>query len=171
MRYLRFNSLLVYLVAGFVVENLTSCGPRLREGVSRTASIVFVVFFATAGAHLDLPLLFSVWPVALALATIRIVATWGAGRAASRVAGDPPLIRRWGSAVLISQAGLALGLTLAIEKTFPSFGASFRSLAVATVAINEVLGPILFKAVLDRTGESSAVAPEVAPSSPQAVDT
>ena len=42
---------------------------------------------------------------------------------------------------------------------FPSFGASFRSLAIATVALNEMIGPILFKTALDTAGESSK-APE-----------
>jgi hypothetical protein len=41
----------------------------------------------------------------------------------------------------------------------PSFGPGFRSLVVATVAINKMVGPILFKLALDRTGESGKAAP------------
>ncbi len=43
----------------------------------------------------------------------------------------------------------------AVARAFPSFGAGFAALAVATVAINEMVGPVLFKLALDRTGESS----------------
>jgi hypothetical protein len=48
-----------------------------------------------------------------------------------------------------------------IERQFPSFGAPFRSLVLATVAINEMIGPVLFKLALDRAGESSAAPEEV----------
>ncbi len=61
----------------------------------------------------------------------------------------------------ISQAGLTLGLSLVIERTFPSIGPGFRSLVVAVVAINEVVGPILFKSSLDRAGESSPDRPSI----------
>ena len=66
---------------------------------------------------------------------------------------------------MVSQAGLALGLSVVIVKAFPSFGEGFRSLAIAAIAINEMVGPILFKFALDRAGETSH-APEIRPSLP-----
>jgi Kef-type K+ transport system membrane component KefB len=140
-------------MAGFVVSNLSAQGPKLLNAVQATGSIVFVVFFATAGAHLDLPLLARLWPVALALAGGRIAITLAAHYIGSALAKDEPVIRRWGWAPLISQAGLTLGLSAVVEAAFPSFGPAFRSLVIATVAINEIIGPIVFKAVLERTGE------------------
>jgi Kef-type K+ transport system membrane component KefB len=112
------------------------------------------VFFATAGAHLDLPLLGRLWPVALALAGTRVVITLGAHYLGTWLANDEPVIKRWGWAPLISQAGLTLGLSAVVEAAFPSFGPAFRALVIATVAINELVGPIVFKAALERTGES-----------------
>jgi Kef-type K+ transport system membrane component KefB len=154
LRYLHFDPLLTFLTAGFVVTNLSAQGPKLLHAIEETGSVVFVVFFATAGAHLDLPLLSRLWPVALALAGARIAVTVIGHRAGARLAGDEPIVRRWGWAPLVSQAGLTLGLSAVIERAFPSFGPGFRALVIATVAINEVLGPILFKVALDRTGES-----------------
>ena len=55
---------------------------------------------------------------------------------------------------MVSQAGFALGLSVIIARAFPEFGESFRSLAIATVAINEMIGPVLFKLGLDRAGET-----------------
>jgi Kef-type K+ transport system membrane component KefB len=153
LRYLHFDPLLTFLTAGFVVSNLSAQGPKLLHAVEATGSIVFVIFFATAGAHLDLSLLARLWPVALALAGARIAITLLAHHLGARLAKDEPVIRRWGWAPLISQAGLTLGLSAVVEAAFPSFGSSFRSLVIATVAINEVIGPIVFKTVLERTGE------------------
>lgn len=154
MRYVHIDPLLSFLTAGFVVQNLSLQGDKLLHAIEQTSSLVFVVFFAIAGAHLDLPLLRSLWPIALALSTARAVVTIGTARWASRVADDPPLIRRWGWSSLVSQAGLTLGLSVVIVRTFPEFGEAFRSLVIATVALNEMVGPVLFKYALDRAGES-----------------
>jgi Kef-type K+ transport system membrane component KefB len=156
VRYLHFEPLLTFLTAGFVVQNLSDQGDKLLHAIEETSGVVFVVFFATAGAHLDLPLLATMWPIALSLCAGRFVMTWISHRLGTRWAGDPPLLRRWGWASLVSQAGLTLGLAVVIARNFPSFGESFRSLVVASVAINEVVGPILFKMALDRVGETGA---------------
>lgn len=153
--YLRFDWLLIFITAGFVVQNLSAQGERFLAAIDRSGEIVFVIFFASAGAHLNLPLLAQLWPVALALAVARAGCTWGAGRLASRLAEDPPALRRWGWSGLVSQAGLALGIAARIQGEFPAFGAAFAAMAVATVALNELLGPVLFKTALDRTGETA----------------
>ncbi|HLV66457.1 MAG TPA: sodium:proton exchanger [Polyangiaceae bacterium] len=171
MRYVHIDPLLSFLTAGFVVQNLSAQGEKLLHAVEQVGGIVFVVFFATAGAHLDIPLLQKLWPIALALCVVRGVTTWGTARLSSRVAGDGPLVRRWGWSGLISQAGLTLGLSVVIARSFPDFGEGFRSLVIAAVAINELIGPVLFKLALDRTGESNPEAIVARPSlSPVAVE-
>jgi len=154
LHYLRFDPLLAFMVAGFVVANFSQQGDKLLSRVNRTGNVVYVVFFATAGAHLDLPLVRELWPVALFLGGIRALVTWGTHRLSARLAKDEPIVRRWGWSSLVSQAGLTIGMAVIVERSFPSFGAGFRSLAIANVALNELMGPILFKFALDRTGES-----------------
>jgi Kef-type K+ transport system membrane component KefB len=154
LKYVHVDPLLTFLTAGFVVQNLSNQGPRLLHGVEQMGSVVFVLFFATAGAHLDIPLLEQAWAIALALCFLRAFLTFGAARLASRLADDPPVVRKWGWSSLVSQAGLALGLGVVVESAFPGVGSSFRSLVIAAVAINEMIGPVLFKLALDRTGES-----------------
>lgn len=156
VRYLHFEPMLTFLTAGFVVQNLSNQGDKLLHSIEETSGVVFVVFFATAGAHLDLPLLATMWPIALSLCVGRFLITWIAHQLGTRWAGDSLLLRRWGWASLVSQAGLTLGLAVVIARNFPTFGESFRSLVIASVAINEVVGPILFKLALDRLGETGA---------------
>lgn len=154
MRYIHIDPLLSFLSAGFIVQNLSSQGDKLLHAVEQASSLVFVVFFAIAGAHLDLPLLQQLWPIALALCTARAAVTVGTAAWSSRIANDPPVVRRWGWSALISQAGLTLGLSVVIARTFPEFGEGFRSLVIASVAVNEMIGPVLFKLALDRSGEA-----------------
>jgi Kef-type K+ transport system membrane component KefB len=153
LRYLQVEPMLTFLTAGFVVQNMSSQGDKLLHVIEETGSVVFVVFFATAGAHLDLPLLASMWPVALSLCFGRFLFTFSAQRWSARLAGDSDVLRRWGFASMISQAGLTLGMSAVIARTFPSIGEGLRSLVIATVAINEVVGPIFFKLALERAGE------------------
>jgi hypothetical protein len=94
----------------------------------------------------------------LSLALARALSTVGSQRLACYLAKDPPVLARFGWSSLISQAGLTLGLSVLVERAFPQFGPSFRSLAIATVAINEVLGPVLFKFALDRALETGKAA-------------
>jgi len=162
--YIHVDSLLAFLAAGFVVTNMSDQGEKLLHSIEQTGSVVFVVFFATAGAHLDIPLLKRLWPVAVGLCGSRALFTVIAGQLSSRFSEDPPVLKRWAWSSLVSQAGLALGLSVVIAKAFPSFGDGFRNLAIAAVAINEMIGPVLFKLALDRAGETDRHAPEVRPS-------
>ena len=51
------------------------------------------------------------------------------------------------------------GSQVKVEKrAFPSFGPSFRALAIATIAINEMVGPVVWKIALDRSGEAGKMA-------------
>jgi Kef-type K+ transport system membrane component KefB len=164
MHYLHFDALLSFMVAGFIVQNFSKQGPKFLHAIEQMGSVVYIVFFAIAGAHLDLPLLRVMWPVALGLATARAGITWVAGRISSSLSGDPPTLRKWAWSGLVSQAGLTLGLSSLIERAFPGFGSGFRALAIATVALNEIVGPVLFKFALDRAGETNPPRPSVYPS-------
>jgi Kef-type K+ transport system membrane component KefB len=161
LRYVKVDATLAFMVAGFVVQNLTAQGPKLLHAIEQTGGIVFVVFFANAGAHLNVPLLKKFWVIALTLCVVRGLATYAAARLSSRIADDEPIIRRWGWSSLVSQAGLALGLSITIAAAFPSIGEGFRALAIAAVAINEMIGPILFKLALDRAGETRVEEAEI----------
>jgi Kef-type K+ transport system membrane component KefB len=166
IEYLQFDSLLTFIVAGFIVRNMSKQGHKFTGYIEKAGTVIYVVFFATAGADLDVPLVRQLWPVALFLAAARAVVTWAGSRLAGRFAKDPPVLRRWGWSGLMSQAGLALGLAVIIAREFPSFGPSFRALAIATVAVNEMIGPVLFKFALDRAGETSRVQAPRFPSMP-----
>jgi Kef-type K+ transport system membrane component KefB len=156
LNFLNLDPLLTFLVAGFLIQNLSAQGDKLLHAIEDMGSIVYVVFFATAGAALDLPLLRKLWLVAVILFLGRVLLTIGANRIASRMANDPPVLKRWGWTGLVAQAGVVLGLAVTIERAFPKFGPSFRALAIATVALNQLIGPILFKLALDVTGESAS---------------
>ena len=134
-------------------------GDELAHTIEDLGSVVYVLFFAIAGAELDLPLVGKLWPIAVALVVGRAGLTVVAHRTGARLARDVPVLRRWGWTGLVSQAGIAIGIGATVERTYPRFGGAFSALTIATVAINEMVGPIIYKTTLDRIGESSR-APE-----------
>ena len=161
LHYLNYEPLLTFLVAGFVVQNLSKQGDRFLHAIEETGGVVYVVFFASAGAHLNVPVLKDLWPTALLLTAARAAITVGTSRLASHFAKDEPTITKYGWSPLISQAGVALGIASIVAGKFPAFGARFGDLAIACVALNEMVGPVLFKVALDRAKEAKAPTPSL----------
>jgi Kef-type K+ transport system membrane component KefB len=151
--YFHFEPLLLFLTAGFVVSNLTGQGEELLDLVGAGGQIVFVVFFALAGAHVDLGLVARVWPIAVTLWAVRAIASVLGAQAAARLSGDEPVIRRYAGFSMLSQAGTTITLSAAVGDRFPSL-AGLTAIAVAVAALDELTGPLLFKWSLDRAGES-----------------
>ena len=162
LHYLNYEPLLTFMVAGFVVQNLSKQGEKFIHAIEETGGVVYVVFFASAGAHLNVPLLKDYWATALILAGSRAAITIGTARLAAVIAKDEPMLKKWSWGPLISQAGVAIGIGSVISGKFPSFGARFQDVVVACVALNEMVGPILFKIAIDRAGESKAPTPTLA---------
>ena len=161
LHYLSYEPLLTFMVAGFVVQNLSKQGDRFLHAIEETGGVVYVVFFASAGAHLNVPLLRDFWPTALLLTGARAAVTVGVARLSATLAKDEPAIKTYSWGPLISQAGVAIGIASVIANKFPTFGQGFRDVAIACVALNEMVGPVLFKIALDRARETQAPTPSL----------
>ncbi len=161
LHYLNYEPLLTFMVAGFVVQNFSKQGERFIHAIEQTGGVVYVVFFACAGAHLNVPLLKDFWSTALLLTVARAVVTIGTARLSSLIAKDQPAVTKYGWSPLISQAGIALGIASIVAAKFPSFGSGFRDVAIACVALNEMVGPVLFKLAIDRAKETKAPTPSL----------
>lgn len=152
--YFHYDTLLVFVVAGFVVMNLTREGPALVEITETAGSAVMVVFFATAGAQLDIGALKTAGLIAAALAVGRIVLTWLACQVGHRLADDVVSVRRFGFTGFISQAGVTLGLAAIAREQLGEVGAGLSTLLIAVIGINELVGPVAFKIGLTKAGEA-----------------
>jgi Kef-type K+ transport system membrane component KefB len=153
--HLHLSPLLVSLAAGALIANLHEpSGQRLHQAVERAGLPVFALFFAAAGAGLHLDALATVGPLALLLVALR---AGGIYLACRRFAppGDPRLARfLWMG--LISQAGVTFGLAALVGRTFPGFGQSIEVLIVAMITVHELVGPVLTRRALARSGEVPA---------------
>jgi Kef-type K+ transport system membrane component KefB len=151
---LHFELILAAVAAGLVVENVAPPeGDELRTAIERGALPVLIVFFAAAGASLQLDVLAVVGSTALLLAALRFALIRGTAEVAVRGASlaDTPARFVWMG--LISQAGVTLGLATIVAAEFPDWGGQVRTLIVALTGLHVLTGPILLKAGLQQAGE------------------
>jgi Kef-type K+ transport system membrane component KefB len=145
--------LLMLLVAGFVAENVSEQGGELRHAMERSAEPIFVVFFALAGAKIDLGAVAPLLPLVLPIAVVRAAGIWGGARLGARWAETTEETRLvWMG--LVSQAGVAIGLAAILADAYPERGPLLAGMLLALIAINESVGPILFRQALSRSGET-----------------
>jgi Kef-type K+ transport system membrane component KefB len=152
---LHVETLLTLLVAGFVVENTSVEGDRLRASMARSAAPLFVVFFALSGARIDVAAVASAIPVVLTLALLRAGSIALGTHVGGRWAGAAPEETRLVWMGLVSQAGVAIGLTAVLAEAYPVRGLPLASLLLAIIAVNELVGPVLFRRALVRSGEAT----------------
>ncbi|MBA3231692.1 MAG: cation:proton antiporter [Acidobacteria bacterium] len=151
---LHIEPLLAALAAGLVVENIAPPrGDMLREAAERGALPVLVLFFAAAGASLQLDALAVMGWVAAGLSATRMGLIWLSTRAGARYAGISAPVGSHVWMGLVSQAGVTLGLTLIVAGEYPSWGTTIQTLVVALIALHQLIGPVLFRAGLARAGE------------------
>ena len=112
-----------------------------------------MVFFAAAGASLQLDALATIGGVALAVSVLRMALIWFSSRVGVRYARVEPAIGNLVWMGLVSQAGVTLGLTLIIAGEYAGWGAMIQTLMVSLIAIHQLTGPVLFRAALARAGE------------------
>ncbi|NNF27405.1 MAG: cation:proton antiporter, partial [Gemmatimonadetes bacterium] len=157
------EALLVFIVAGFVVQNASSLGHDFVELAERVALPVYVVFFSVAGAGLDLGALRTVLLIALAIAVVRAAAIYAGTAVATRLAGEPEEVRKNAWLSFVAQAGVVIGLSIIVENNLGALGTEIRTLVMGTVAIHLLIGPVLFKIALTRAGEVAGAEPDEEP--------
>jgi len=151
-----FHPLLICLVAGFLVENFSPHGDRLIQSIEKSSLPVFVVFFAISGASLNLDALQNSWMFALICVFLRGLLKFAGTYTGAKLVREEPGLRRYGWTGFISQAGVALGLAVLVEKALPGWEGGFLSLVIAVIAINQIVGPVLLQKLLLKVGEAGA---------------
>ncbi len=151
-----FSPLLVALVAGFTQANIwPDRSERMFHSIERLLLPVYCLFFAHAGAGINLEDLTALWPVALLLVGCRLFLVWAGTTMGAKLASLDPGIRGWLWSAFTPQAGVAIALANEVGKALTGqvFIEELLALLVAAIALNEILGPLLMKWGLQRAGE------------------
>jgi Kef-type K+ transport system membrane component KefB len=151
------DPLLAGLAAGLFLENVSDVGgDRVAREIEPVSLPTFAVFFGVVGAEIHVHDFLQVAPWALACAAVRAAGlSVGAVTTGRRMRLDPDLVRRipYG---LLPQAGVAIALALLVKQKFPPFGEGLSTLILGTIVVNELVGPVLWRAALVGAGEVGA---------------
>lgn len=153
-RAFHIDPLLVGLSAGLFLENVSPVsGQEVVHETEIAAMPTFAVFFAVVGAEVHLHAFVSVALFAVLAALVRAAGLSAGTFLASRIVKLDPAIARKVPFAMFPQAGVAIGLANLVAAAFPPWGSDAATLILGTVVINEMLGPVLFRAALARAGE------------------
>ncbi|MEQ9617401.1 MAG: cation:proton antiporter [Phycisphaerales bacterium] len=154
---LHLDPLIVALVAGMVMGNLKKIkSDHFFETVEDLSLPVYCVFFAVAGAKLDLDIIASIAGWSAMLVAVRLAIVYGATTLGAKLAGLENPARTWLWTTLVPQAGVTLALATVVRTTLSDtpYVDQMFALLMGFVAANQVIGPILMKLGFRKCGES-----------------
>ncbi len=151
---LHVELVLVFMVAGFFVQNFSDTGGQLIEAIEEGSLPIYVTFFAIAGASLNIPIFLNNFWLAIIIVILRIATTFGGTYLGGKLTHSTPEVQKLGWMGFIGQAGLTLGLVSIVSASFPgTIGDNVQTLIIAAVTINQIIGPILFRISLEKAKE------------------
>jgi Kef-type K+ transport system membrane component KefB len=156
-KLLNVAPLIVGITAGFALTNLSpNTSRRLFSSIDNILPTTYVIFFATTGAKISLDSLMIIWPLAVGACAVRFVGCWSGLRIGCRVAGASDLEQKWLWTAMVSQAGVSIALASEIHRVFAQqeWAVQLQSFMLATIVINEVIGPPLMRLGVIRSGEA-----------------
>ncbi len=159
---LHLSLILTNLVAGITLINTQQgeTSERVGESISSVMPLLFTLFFLLAGAHLKIAALPALGLIGLVYILGRSFGLIGGAWIGSVLGGADNTIKKNLGLGILSQAGVAIGLALYVQRTFSAYGetgawigTTIITTVTATSIIFEIVGPILTKIALTRAGE------------------
>ncbi|MEP6916966.1 MAG: cation:proton antiporter [Acidobacteriota bacterium] len=158
-RALNLSPLVTSLAVGATMVNLADRSAHLFGTLSNTDPPFYAIFFVIAGAELDVGRIPAMGWLGLAYIVGRAAGKFVGATLAARHLGLVPAVRTFLGFALQAQAGLAVGLTLAVNSRYPQFAPIISTVVLASVAVFEVIGPASTRFALIRAGEVGAARP------------
>lgn len=160
-RVFGFSLILTTMTLGLVVVNhFSDHGQYIRSTIERAGPVIYVLFFALAGARLRVDLLPAMGWLGIAYIVLRSAGKYVGVWVGGTLGGAQPVVRNNLGLALLSQAGVAIGLALESHSRFGELGPEGQALGglilsviTATTLVVQIIGPIGVKLAITRAGE------------------
>ena len=133
---------------------------KIRTELTEAMPLIFILFFMLAGANLNISLLPSLGLLGIIYILSRSAGLSGGAWVGAIVGKAEEKIKKYLGMGILSQAGVAIGLALIVKRDFSilnihgaEIGSTILTTITATSIIFEIIGPILTKMGLEKTGE------------------
>lgn len=152
---LQLSPLLATMAMGCVAVNfLQHQSEQLFRLVKSVDTPIYVLFFVLAGANLHLGLLVKVGAIGVAYIFSRVLGKILGATLGAIVSKAPSVVRKYLGLGLIPQAGVAIGLTLLVQKDFPEISGLVTTVVLGAVVVYEIIGPFFAKMAITKAGEA-----------------
>lgn len=149
-----FSSLLVCMMLGTIFCNICDFSEELMERVDGWTTPLFVIFFMLSGAELDLTVFKDISIVFIGLMYLisRAVGKWSGAFVSAKATHCSDNVCKYLGVTLLPQAGVALGMSLQVAPLGEE-GALIRNIVLFSVMILELVGPLMTKIALTKSGD------------------
>lgn len=158
---LGLEPLIVALVAGMLMENVWGeISEALFDAIEDLSLPVYCVFFATAGAKVDMRSLVGFAPAATVFILARVTLTWIATEFACKASGLKKEAYRGLWSAFVPQAGVSLALLAIVEEDVGVHVDVTPLIAtiLGAITLEQLFVPVLFRVALARAEELEATA-------------
>ncbi len=161
-RIMHLSLILTNMVAGMVVVNTQDRKliQQLGDQMKNVMPLFFVLFFVLAGANLHISAIPALGILGLVYIVGRTAGLMGGAFLGAVIGKAETKIRKYLGMGILSQAGVAIGLSLIVKQEFSALGPEGEAIGsavittvTATCIFFEIIGPILTKIGLQKAGE------------------
>ena len=150
---LNLSGLLTLMSASVLIANLGATPRRYFDMVDRVTPPIFMSFFVISGADLNLAGLKAVGAVGIFYIFARAFGKYLGAFSAAKISGLSKKVQSYLGLTLIPQAGVAIGLSLIASREIPDpHGTMIRTIILGATIVYELVGPLLAKFALTKTG-------------------
>ena len=161
--HVAFSTLLVCMALGTVFCNICPLAADLMERADKWTAPLFALFFVISGAELDLSVFKAgaVILVGIVYILFRSGGKYIGAYASCAATGCEEKVKKYLGITLLPQAGVALGMCVTAATLGDKDGALIRNIVLFSVLIYELVGPLLTKWALTRSGDIQPMSLEV----------
>lgn len=155
--YLTLSPLLTCMMLGATVVNLMEKSNRVFLVINDFTTPVYLLFFALAGAGLNLKILLSVGALGIGYIFARVGGKMLGASIGAKAVNAKAVVARYLGLSLIPQGGVAIGLSILVRKELPQFSDTITTVVLFGVLVYEIFGPILTKIAIHKAGEAGGL--------------
>jgi len=160
---LHINSMLPCMVIGIVITNTSIYKGVILSIFEEIEYLIMIIFFALAGAHIDISNLGAAGFVGFIYFFARGIGKFAGGTLGAYLARAPKTVIKNIGFTLLPQAGVAIGLVILAGgiKSLEGEIDFITTLVLAVVALNEIIGPPLARTGLIKSGDAGQDRPKL----------
>jgi len=140
-------------ITGMTIINASPKAAELFESLKKVDYPLYVIFFVIAGASLHIDAFAHLGMLGIAYIVMRTMGKVFGNWLGAKLGDFGYIERRWLGYAMIAQAGVAIGLSQSLAKSWPEGGLMIQTIILGSVVFFELVGPITVRQALVHAGE------------------